>query len=202
MNFAQFFSNVQESPWYREFLEPVVNEIPLGSNLLDVGTGPGKLLALAMESRDASVTGVDHDSEMLKEALKRRVDLENRLFLISQPEDMPFEYESFDVVTFCNLLFLLPDELKGRMITTSLRFLKKGGRILVLTPSGRGVLPGTLQRLSRKNLSMLPWALSTSRAGREWNRRNFFQAYAGKNRLGYSKSAVFGGLAVLEILTQ
>lgn len=201
MNFAKFFSNVQEAPWYREFLEAVINEIPYESDLLDVGTGPGKLLELAVEIRSVKATGVDNDSGMLREAMKKLEGSADRLFLIHEPEDMPFKNQSFYVISFCNLLFLLPDTLKDRMLSVALRLLRKDGRILVLTPSGKGAFPGTLGRLSRKNLSMIPWALSTSRAGRSWNRKGFLRDYAARRRLGYSKTTVFDGLAVLEIIT-
>lgn len=46
MKFSKFFSNIQEKPWYRQFLNPVISEIEQEGKLLDIGTGSGKLLQI------------------------------------------------------------------------------------------------------------------------------------------------------------
>jgi ubiquinone/menaquinone biosynthesis C-methylase UbiE len=46
MSFSSFFSNLQEAPWYRSFLNPVINEINDDTTLLDIGTGSGKMIQI------------------------------------------------------------------------------------------------------------------------------------------------------------
>jgi hypothetical protein len=41
MSFSTFFSTLQEAPWYRSFINPVIDEINTSGKLLDIGTGSG-----------------------------------------------------------------------------------------------------------------------------------------------------------------
>jgi ubiquinone/menaquinone biosynthesis C-methylase UbiE len=66
-----FFSNVQEAPWYVEFLEPVVSQIPPFTKVLDIGTGSGKLLQLLLNEKNSDCTGIDTSESMLAEAEKK-----------------------------------------------------------------------------------------------------------------------------------
>ena len=71
MKYAKFFRYVQDSPWYKHFLDPIIEELswlPDGAKILDIGTGPGKLLELGKVQSDLQWTGVDTDASMLAEA--------------------------------------------------------------------------------------------------------------------------------------
>ena len=70
MKFSKFFSNLQEAPWYRSFLNPVINEICIKGKLLDIGTGSGKLIQILSTEIGMDCTGVDTNSKMLAEAKK------------------------------------------------------------------------------------------------------------------------------------
>ncbi len=70
MKFSKFFSNIQEAPWYRSFLNPVINEIGVEGKVLDIGTGSGKLIQILSTENALDCTGVDTNSEMLDEAKK------------------------------------------------------------------------------------------------------------------------------------
>src|SRR5215469_15724539 len=68
---SRFFAHVQAASWYRAFLQPVVTslaDLPSGSRVLDIGTGPGKLLALLRQEVGCECIGVDADQTMLVEA--------------------------------------------------------------------------------------------------------------------------------------
>lgn len=68
MIFSDFFSYVQETRWYREFLNPVVDEIPAHSSVLDIGAGTGKLLQILSLEKEVQCTGTDTDPGMLQRA--------------------------------------------------------------------------------------------------------------------------------------
>ena len=51
MKFSKFFSNLQEAPWYRQFLNPVIDEINDNSKLLDIGTGSGKMMEILISEK-------------------------------------------------------------------------------------------------------------------------------------------------------
>ena len=69
LSFSHFFSKVQETHWYREFLTPVLDEISFGASVLDIGTGSGKLLGLLRKLKEVHATGIDTNQNMLDEAM-------------------------------------------------------------------------------------------------------------------------------------
>src|SRR5215469_7761086 len=71
---SRFFAYVQDTLWYREFLRPVVTslaDLSPGSRGLDIGTGPGRLLAWLRQELAFDCVGVDTDRAMLLEARRR-----------------------------------------------------------------------------------------------------------------------------------
>src|SRR5262245_24657211 len=71
---ARFYSSIQDKSWYQEFLKPVVDELkdlPPHVCILDVGTGPGKLIALLCAENPFDCVGVDTDASMLAQARQR-----------------------------------------------------------------------------------------------------------------------------------
>jgi SAM-dependent methyltransferase len=72
-----------------------------GQSLLDVATGSGNV-AIAAATAGASVTGLDLTPELLEVARRRAADagLEVR-FVEGDAEELPFENQSFDLVTSC-----------------------------------------------------------------------------------------------------
>ena len=51
MNFSNFFSHIQETPWYHQFLSPVIDEINDQTKLLDVGPGTGNFFRCYQRKR-------------------------------------------------------------------------------------------------------------------------------------------------------
>ncbi len=107
MSFSKFFSNLQESPWYHQFLFPVIEQVEQGSKILDIGTGSGKMLQLLNHKKEIIGIGIDTDPAMLKEARKKLVNTNIRLVEIKDDTNYPFENEYFDYITICNVLFNL-----------------------------------------------------------------------------------------------
>ena len=68
----------QDSGWYPEFLKSVV-EVVADNNkhkiILDIGTGPGKLLEMLIEENsNLKLVGIDVSQSMLTEAERRLAD--------------------------------------------------------------------------------------------------------------------------------
>jgi ubiquinone/menaquinone biosynthesis C-methylase UbiE len=88
---------------YRAVAAQLVDAVPPGGSLLDVGTGPGRLLVeVARRRPDVRVVGVDPSADMVRHAQDRarlaglcdRVDVQ-----VAAGETLPFADASFDVVT-------------------------------------------------------------------------------------------------------
>jgi ubiquinone/menaquinone biosynthesis C-methylase UbiE len=90
-----------------ETLATAVTKVPAEpERILDIGTGTGAAaLFLAREYPRASVRGVDFSEEMVKRAQKKiGLDPDGRVaFRVADAADLPFEADSFDLVTQINV---------------------------------------------------------------------------------------------------
>lgn len=201
MKFSKFFSNLQEAPWYRSFLNPVINEIESSSNLLDIGTGSGKMLEILFTEKNVSCVGTDTNPDMLKEAEVKLKNTDIKLHLISLGEALPFEKNSFDYITICSVLFHLKKEDIDNMLKDYLQLLKKEGEIVILTPTGKGnILKLTKYFFSLKNMTVYIWYRATKSRARLWTDENYLAKYAQKYNLKYKRELVMNGFGQLEII--
>ena len=203
MKFTKFFSHIQETPWYRTFLNPVLEEISIGDSLLDIGTGSGKLIQLVAEQKDIKCIGVDTNEDMLIEAQKKVRNTTAQLLLIKPNDPLPLKDESFDYVTICSVLFHLKKDSIDSILNDALRTLKNDGKIIVLTPTGNGnFLTLSKQFFSFKNYSIFIWFYATRNRAGPWTKNKYLKQYAIKNELKYKREVVMNGFAQLEIITK
>jgi ubiquinone/menaquinone biosynthesis C-methylase UbiE len=203
MKFSKFFSNIQEAPWYRQFLNPVINEIGTDDKLLDIGTGSGKLIQILNNEKRIDCIGVDTNVDMLEEAKMKLIDTNVKLIKIEPYTTLSFKNRTFNYITICNVLFHLNKEHIDFMLKDIERLLKKDGKIIVLTPTGKGNhFTLTKQFFSFKNLSIYVWYAATKKRAKSWTLHNYLKEYAAKNNLNYSSQIVMKGFAQLEILKQ
>ncbi|NQX82022.1 MAG: class I SAM-dependent methyltransferase [Flavobacteriaceae bacterium] len=201
MRFSKFFSNVQETPWYRSLLNPVIDEITTKGKLLDIGTGTGKLIQILLDKKKVDCIGVDTSSEMILEARNKVKGTNVKLFEVKADANLPFEKSSFDYVTICNVLFHLKDESIDYILNDALSLLKNKGRIIVLTPTGNGnFLSLSKSFFSLKNLSIYIWFYATRNRAGPWTKNKYLEQYSIKNGLEYKREIVMKGFAQLEII--
>lgn len=201
IKFSSFFSNVQEAPWYYEFLEPVLSQIVPNSKVLDIGTGTGKFLQLLINEKNAVCTGIDISASMLAEADKKLNGLPIKLIQVKQNEALPFKNRCFDEICISNVLFNLGPNEQLFLMNQSLEVLNENGRILILTPTGKGTFKKFFRKVSKKNnKSFALWyALTRSRA-KKWNSQQIVKEYAEKNKLSYTNTLILDGFGLLEII--
>jgi ubiquinone/menaquinone biosynthesis C-methylase UbiE len=205
------FLQATQSGWYPYFLKPVVEIIVNNSNhktVLDIGTGPGTLpQMLAEQNQSLQITGMDINEKMIEEA-NLRMKHENIIFLHQQRnEALPFEDNTFDVITFCSVLFLLNNSTRNILMNEAKRALKPNGKIVVLTPSGNKPVPLSLAEVwqypfSFNNYTFIVWKTATTHSGRKWKQQKWLAHYAQKNQLNYSASLTFNNNAWLEIISK
>ena len=201
MNMAQFFHYVQDAPWYFHFLYPVLQilqPLPENAKVLDVGTGAGKLLELGKSQTSFQWEGADTDKEMLVEARKRKTLRDTPLHSLN-PDVLPFENASFDAVTFCSVLFLIPNPLP--LLEETARILRPNGRLVALTPTGEGhVTPEVISQIGvqPRNWTFFLWRQMTSGNGRALAQKGTLAEFARQKNAAYNKQIVFNGLAAVE----
>ncbi len=201
ISFSSFFSNVQETSWYNEFLNPVVSEVTAHSKVLDIGTGTGKLLQLLVNEKYSDCTGIDVNASMLAEAEKKLKGLAVSLVQVPTGAKLPFHEACFDEICICNVLFNLDVYDQDSILNQSLEVLNEKGRIIILSPSGTGTIKDIFRKFSkRNNKSFALWYALTKRSARRWNKQGMLKEYAEKNNLIYTNSMVFDGFGHLEIM--
>lgn len=202
------FLTAQDSSWYPLFLAPVVEEVinTEAQTILDIGTGPGKLPELLIKRKGTlNITGIDIDSQMILEA-KKRVKYESIHFekqIIN--EKLNFGDNSFDIVTFCSVLFLLDENTKTFLLNEALRVLKPNGKIIILSPSGKKAIFSALLEMfsfpfNSYNWTFFIWKLFTSARARLWQKDLWLADFANGKEVSYKHSLTFKNNASLEII--
>ena len=205
------FLKATQSDWYPEFLNPVVKTITnytAGTKILDVGTGPGTLPQMLIESDSRLlITGIDIDNNMIETARKRfqHANVSFQYQRINAPLD--FEASYFDIVTFCSVLFLVNDSIKTNLMNEALRVLNSSGKIIILTPKGgKSIISAFTEvrqyKSSFKNFTFLIWKMATTRSARKWQSEKWAKNFATENKLHYTISTVFNNNATIEMLTK
>ena len=186
---ARLFINVQEAPWYESFLKPVVDEISRlnpSAKILDIGTGPGKLISLIMTNSSYQCVGVDINQEMLNEASKREQLKNVPLIRVGKDGKLPFADSYFDAITFCSILFLLGGT--SDRLDEAIRILKPGGLIIILTPAGKKIDWQMLKHYNPLvNWSFWIWKNATRKKADKWQTDALLTEYSRRKKMSYEK---------------
>lgn len=203
LSISGFFSKVQEAHWYAEFLKPVVAEVEPQSSVLDIGTGSGKLLQMLAVQKQATCFGTDTNPGMIRAAGKKLNGFNIKIKLVKPGSFLPFHAQQFDCITICNVLFNLDSKQANQLVYDSVRLLKPGGKLVVLTPSGNGNFKKLYKQfLPDLNPSVFLWFQATRSKGLAWNHKNLCYDLSQIYHLNYEKKEVFDGLGTLEIMSK
>jgi len=120
--------------------ESVLNEVLdlKGLKIADIGSGAGEMVRY-MTRQGARVTGLECGELQLEKA--RSFPAEgDEVYLEGVGQELPFDDDSFDVVTFFNSLHHVPLEHMAGALAEATRVVKPGGSVYVGEPiaSGRG----------------------------------------------------------------
>ena len=99
--------------------------------LLDIGCGTGYLINMLSKDYNAEFTGLDLSSEMIKQANNKNI--KNAKFIEERSDEVPFEDNSFDIVTCSQSFHHYLDTDKA--MQEARRVLKHGG-LYVLSDTG------------------------------------------------------------------
>jgi SAM-dependent methyltransferase len=139
---AAFFGAVRDFWWNLDQIEVFARRVGLENvrSVLDVGSGVGhwgRLLSHVLPP-DATVAGIDTEPRWVEEAAARAADAglaERFSYRLASAEELPFEDESFDLVTCQTLLMHVPDP-RG-VVREMMRVTKRGGLVVAAEPNNR-----------------------------------------------------------------
>ena len=158
---AALYDRLLASWVHRRFYRAVTSELgsalPGGASVLDVGTGPGRLLLeLAQGRSDLRLVGVDPSEDMIRRGRDhaRTAGLEDRIEFETVPaESLPFAAGTFDLVLSTLSAHHWADPTAA--INEQVRVLRLGGQLRIydlrregleaLTPVVASAMGGTVQ---------------------------------------------------------
>lgn len=102
-------------PVYRRIAQDALGDVPRGARVLDVGTGPGHLVAaLAQHRPDLEVVGVDVDPRMVDRATANLAPLGTRATaVVGDVASLPLPDDQFDLVVTTFSLHHWGDPTRG-----------------------------------------------------------------------------------------
>jgi SAM-dependent methyltransferase len=122
------------SPAVLTVASSMVKDVRIGSSVLDVGSGGGRLAAYLASDRACSVTCVDPSLSQVRRVEGRRRRGLSVTAVRGVADALPFAAATFDVVVSCCALKHWPDPLAG--LRECARVLRPGGQLLLIEISG------------------------------------------------------------------
>ncbi len=127
-----------QSKWHHLKFQRFRHELGQFSNHLDIGCGPGTLIG------SLKIAGHSTGADIAKPQIEfagQAYPAANRTFLAIKPGPLPFDDESFDVVSLVELIEHIEDDACLALLDEAYRVLAPGGRLLVSTPNYGSLWP-------------------------------------------------------------
>jgi ubiquinone/menaquinone biosynthesis C-methylase UbiE len=113
--------------YHAHISERVLDAVPRGGRILDLGCGTGLFLK-TYEERGGCGIGIDLSREMIRRA---RLRCEESEFFVGNAEILPFRDESFDAV--CSLMAFSYVKRPDQLLSEVFRVLRPGGKTAICT---------------------------------------------------------------------
>jgi len=110
----------------RPIVTPILEYLPAGGRLLDLGCGSGRDAAFFLK-QGYDVTGLDGSEAMLREASTYHPELLGRLIHHALPESLPFNAGAFDILVSFAVIMHLEEALLPKSFSEIARVLRPGG---------------------------------------------------------------------------
>ncbi|MCW5315978.1 methyltransferase domain-containing protein [Nostoc sp. KVJ3] len=136
---------------YRPFICPldmVLEKIPEGARLYDIGCGTGALLYLALKLRSAKVAhGYDISPEAVKAAAAFAMEPEVFQVFHLHPEETPPDLHGYDTVTMIDVLHHIPPQLQDDFLRKTIARMDSGARLIIKDIEASKIIGSFLNQL-------------------------------------------------------
>ena len=117
-------------PENKKMLNKIASLVGRNKKVLDAGCGTGNLIKLIAENNE--LIAMDLNKSMLSIAMKKTKNFSNVSFKKGSVTELPFENDSFDVITSINVIYHLDEPEK--VIKEARRVLKENGKLIISSP--------------------------------------------------------------------
>ena len=196
-SFARYFAAVQQTEVWQAMqlgMADFGNASP-GKRVLDVGSGPGRLVA-ELRQRGVRAVGLDGDPQMGR---RSRAVFGRLPMVLARAEQLPFAAQSFDTILAGNILFFLPNPVIA--IREMVRLCRPGGYVVNWSPSERmSKQAAELYVSHQKGLDefskthLVNWA-QVAENNRRWSADDLAILFAEVGLTAFSSETTLGGLA-------
>lgn len=130
---AEFYAELSKWPWYyqaeRWEHREVFKWIEKGMAVLEIGSGSGAFLSLLTKNKEVNYTGLELNSDAIREAAKRGISLKDETLHThalnhSEKYDVVCSFQVFEHISAVKELF-----------TDAFSLLKPGGRLIIAVPN-------------------------------------------------------------------
>jgi|SRR3989344_1508178 len=111
----------------------LINKYVKGESILDIGCWSGQFLSLIQQA--SKITGLDPNKNAIAFAKQHR----KGTYIVGSALSLPFENNSFDVVTMWDVIEHLPKRTEQKAIQEATRALKKNGIFALSTPTNNPI---------------------------------------------------------------
>ena len=114
--------------WYLTFFERIKKELPEKGTVLDIGCGYGLFSLFLAMTRNDEVFGFDPDQTRIADAKRLEAKFSNLYFTTDLENGALYRQ---NIITIIDVLYLLPDSEKRRMLKSAYVKLRPGGTLLL-----------------------------------------------------------------------
>ena len=135
-----WFYDILVSPSYpyQELLKVIFSKLnPLPEEvILDAGCGTGTFLEMLTKAKIKKIYGLDLSCDALNFAKKKAPGAV--LLKVDLKKPLPFEKGKFDKIVCINVLYLLPQKERKKILKNFFKLLKNNGKIIIVNPISKG----------------------------------------------------------------
>ncbi|MDP2585526.1 MAG: class I SAM-dependent methyltransferase [Candidatus Levybacteria bacterium] len=129
-SWLEIYPNGFDVPGSLKLAERYIGTIPVGNKVLEVGCGPGRVIAHLIKEKGVKATGVDINHAAVNFA-RERYGNDDAKFKVMDGTKLKFASDSFDHVIMTGVIGGVESDVREKLMAESFRVVRPGGTVAV-----------------------------------------------------------------------